>query len=44
MNKLTDELLDDKCIKHCDSFSKENYEKCMTCNHFERKENNEEEK
>ena len=37
-------FLNDNCIKHADSCSKENHEKCMTCNHFERKENNEEEK
>lgn len=31
-------FLDEECGKHCDSCSKDNHEKCMTCNHFERKE------
>jgi hypothetical protein len=32
-------FLDDECIKHTDSCSKDNHEKCMTCKHFEKKEN-----
>jgi hypothetical protein len=31
-------FLDDECIRHTDSCSKENHEKCMTCKHFEKKE------
>jgi hypothetical protein len=31
-------FLDDECIKHSDSCSKDNHEKCMTCKHFEKKE------
>ena len=31
-------FLDDECIKHSDSCSKDNHDKCMTCKHFEKKE------
>ena len=30
-------FLDDECIRHTDSCSKDNHEKCMTCKHFEKK-------
>jgi len=31
--------LDNECVKHLKSCSKDNHEKCMTCKHFEKKEN-----
>ena len=31
-------ILDDECKKHSDSCSKDNHDKCMTCKHFEKKE------
>lgn len=30
-------VLDDECIKHKRSCQKEDHEKCMSCNHFEKK-------
>lgn len=34
-------FFDDECIKHTDSCSKDNHDKCMNCKHFEIKEKSE---